>query len=176
MKQSKIQLANLYLVKVQLMENSRWDESEATDDQTGKLALQSAKTIAKNPDYWDADDEVDEATRNHTYLVKLGIRTPPGSENGYPYSFEVIFSGIIVNFDPTDGNSDQMATKYGLALLYGAVRDQVVGMTSKMKRGQLLLPTMSFEDETYEELFAAHERLEALREKKKLAAQQPTAH
>jgi hypothetical protein len=170
MKQSKIQLSDLTLVRVRLALNQKYEEEELAQSPRN-LQLQNAATIAKYPDYWTQGDNVDAYIKEHTYLVRLGIRTPP-SENGYPYSFEIMFSGVIVNFDPADGNSDQLAAKYGLALLYGAIRDQIMGMTGKMKRGGLLLPTMSFEDETFDALSEAHVRMEANIEKRRLATQQ----
>lgn len=166
MRQSKIQLVDLKLGKVLASANPRYKEpASPVEEENVDLALQSAKTICKSPEYWASHGEIDQSILDHTYTVKLGVRTPPGG-TGYPFNLEVQFSGVIVNFDPTDGNPDKHAAKYGLALLYGAVRDQIYSLTAKMKGGPLLVPTMSFEDEEYEELLAAHERLTQASKKK----------
>lgn len=170
MRQSKIQLVELKLGKILIAPNTKYKEPSSAEEAEGiDMALQSAKTICKSPEYWATPVDVDEKIRDHTYTVKLGIRTPPAG-SGYPYNFEVQYSGVIVNFDPQDGNPDKFAAKYGLALLYGAVRDQIFTLTAKMKGGALLVPTMSFEDEEYEDLFAAHQRLTQASSKKKLEA------
>ena len=158
MRHSKIQLVELTLGKVLVTPNSRYKDPATTAEAPADMGLQSAKTICKNPEFWEKQLDIDAAVRDHTYAVKLGIRTPPNS-TGYPYNFEIQFTGVVVNFDSVDGDSDKLAAKYGLALLYGAIRDQLLSLTSKMKAGQLLVPTMSFEDEKYEDMFAAHQRL-----------------
>lgn len=161
MKESKIQLLSLDLERVTFKKNPRYQKgsSQSEDDSVQNFALQSAKAITKSPEFWDDDDKVDPEAKEHTYTVRLGIRTPLRESTAYPYQFEVIFSGVVVNFDHTDGDSDQLATKYGLALLYGAVRDQIIALSSKMKHGRLLLPTMSFDDDRYETLSAAHDAI-----------------
>lgn len=166
MKQSKIQLVELTLGKVFVVPNNLYrDPSREDDEDSLNLDIQSAKTICKSPEFWDGNTSSDEQDVNHTYTVKLGIRTPPNLVTGYPYKFEVQYSGVIVNFDPADGNPNDMAAKYGLALLYGAIRDQIFALTSKMKSGPLLIPTMAFDDADFESMHAAHQRL--LHESKK---------
>ncbi len=161
MKQSKIQLVDLTLVRLSFLNNPHYDNSPNDDKVDGGLILQSAKTIHKFPEYWDDQkvDSVAEAIKDHTYRVKLGVRTIPDDRNAYPYQFEVMYSGVILVLDHLDGDPNVYAAKYGLTLLYGAIRDQVHALSSQMSRGRLLLPTMSFEDERYEDLLAAHEKI-----------------
>lgn len=164
---SKIQLVELTLIKSTIVENPLFitDKEDTTEQETDNFELQSAKTICPVAIDHLAKSEFEGFVQHR---VRLGVRTPLKHGHGFPYSFEVIWSGIILNTDSKDGDPQEMAVKYGLALLYGAVRDHVFNLTARMSRGSLLVPTMSFQDETYEHLYDAHLQIE---ERKRSKAQ-----
>ncbi|NML60553.1 hypothetical protein HHL21_05510 [Massilia sp. RP-1-19] len=95
----------------------------------------------------------DENTKSERhYAVVLGIRSDLDRGDVLPYKFEIIINGIIsINRKARDQvrEIDDMAVKYGYTMLYGQIRERLSGLTSRMRKGTLILPTMSFMDETF---------------------------
>ena len=94
----------------------------------------------------------------NTYSLMLGLRSGDASRGIMPYSFEIIVRATIT-IDSTlckaDTNINDLATKNGLTMLYGQVRELLLSSTSRMKRGAFMLPTMSFMDATFNAPIAA---------------------
>jgi preprotein translocase subunit SecB len=67
--------------------------------------------------------------------------------NPYIYDIEIHAIGIvelIVEVPPDD--RQKLAVVNGLSILYGAVREMVINLTSRSPYGALMLPTISFTD------------------------------
>lgn len=82
-----------------------------------------------------------------TFNVLLGIRTPDESTINIPYSFEIVVAGVISASsisEKSDEEHNDMAAQYGYSLLYGQIRETLAGITSRMRGGTFVLPTMSF--------------------------------
>ena len=113
-----------------------------------KIAEQEALTQA--PDFWnDQIGEFPPDIRDRTFMVELGLRNDPNNENRHPYSFELVFSGVACCIPKRVGTSsaEKLIYQYSLAILFGAMREQFLSITSRMRHGGRLLPTASFLDE-----------------------------
>lgn len=87
-----------------------------------------------------------------TYGLTLGLRSGEGSRIIMPYSFEIVVkASIAIDSSKCDKeiNIDDLATKNGLTMLYGQIRELLLSSTSRMERGAFMLPTMSFMSATF---------------------------
>ncbi|MGE8318349.1 MAG: hypothetical protein ACN6O3_06340 [Comamonas sp.] len=172
MKKSKIQLMELNLIKSYVEHNALFTQPPNEINEV-EINLQTGRSIEVMPDFWNKYEKIDSAIKERTYMVRLAVRTPKREPHPLPYNFEAIFTGIVVVFD-IDKNDNRSpgdyALVYGLTLLYGAIRDHVLSLTQKMDRGPLLVPTMSFMDESFDAISASTEALKT-RTKEQLANQ-----
>jgi hypothetical protein len=82
-----------------------------------------------------------------SYGLMLGVRSSEDSDSNH-YSFEIVMVGHF-SIDPTvvaNVSVDDLAVQYGFSILYGQIRDLLMGITARMKPGVFILPTMSFMD------------------------------
>lgn len=143
MKLSPIQLLEAHFEKVSL-ERADSLNSNSERDIAEKLNLQVFKEIKVFPEYWEHEHEIPNL-KERTYMVTLGLRTPDdGHFEGY--KFEIIVSGAIacLPHEFKTKSVEDMVLEYGLALLYGMLREQFATTTARMSSGQKLLPTLSF--------------------------------
>lgn len=82
------------------------------------------------------------------YGVRLGIAIEGTEQNPTPYNISVTIIGLFhhLNTDMDAKEQDKQAITVGLALLYSAIRDQVLSITSRGPHGPLTLPTVTFID------------------------------
>ena len=147
MKLSPIQLLEAHFEKISI-ERADNLNSNTERDIAEKFNLQVFKEIKAFPEYWEHEHEIPNL-RERTYMVTLGLRTPDDA-HFEGYKFEIVVSGAIACL-PEEFKSksvEDMVLEYGLALLYGMLREQFATTTARMSTGQKLLPTLSFLGET----------------------------
>ncbi|PFH10576.1 hypothetical protein BCF11_2998 [Collimonas sp. PA-H2] len=109
-------------------------------EQFAQIKLQSQDSKKSS-----AEDESNEKI----YFAILGLRTTDDSVKQIPYSFEIVISGVI-HAEPIEGKTDaenaDSAAQYSYSLLYGQMRETLSNLTSRMKWGAFILPTVSFMD------------------------------
>lgn len=83
-----------------------------------------------------------------SYLVILRIAIKNESWKIAPYSIDVEVSGLfeITNNKIPDEKHEEMAIVNGCAVLYSAIREQVMTLSSRCIRGTFILPTVNFQD------------------------------
>jgi len=144
MKSSPIQLLESYTEKV-LVERGNLDEVQKVDDSVfDRIDLQVFKKIEPFPDFWEKTPPIP-GLQNRTFRVTLGVRTPEDSKVG-SYIFEFVVTGAIACMPENLGgrSAEDVAFEYGLAILYGMIREQFASISSRMLPGMRLLPTLSF--------------------------------
>lgn len=145
MKPSPVQLLQSTIEKISVDANLDFDPQQ--DEQLGdNVELQVRELCEPFPQYWETQGQTPpiEGLEDRTFVVRLAIRTDPELAASLPYAFELIFSGVVAS-DPS-WKHPQAARQYGLAMIYGAMREQFLTMTSRMPHGARLLPTVSFMD------------------------------
>lgn len=115
----------------------------------------AASVDARYPSFDNADFESsvefgqaergDEAP-NYLWGIKLRLRAAPKEGSSFPYRFDVSIVGYLNGQDlKEDKHSRQdLVLVNGTGLLYGALRDEVLRLTSRMRHGPLLMPTAQF--------------------------------
>lgn len=106
----------------------------------GKLSISAEVGIdllAEEPKYSD-------------YGVSLALKVGPKSDELAPYEVHVTVKGLVrMHLVQADGQAEERRVRAlvnGVSLLYGAVRDQVMTITSRSVHGPFLLPSVSFAD------------------------------
>lgn len=114
-------------------------------------------------------DLLAEESKYSDYGVSLALKVGPKSDELAPYEVHVMVKGLVrMHLTQADGHADERRVRAlvnGVSLLYGAVRDQVMTITSRSVHGPFLLPSVSFAD-------LASPKAEAAA---KLAAKKPAA-
>lgn len=81
---------------------------------------------------------------NFLWGIKLRLRCAPKEGCSFPYRFDVSIVGFLNGTDLKDDNRENLVLVNGTSLLYGALRDEILRLTSRMRHGPLLLPTAQF--------------------------------
>jgi preprotein translocase subunit SecB len=82
------------------------------------------------------------------FVVSLRLKIKNETGKTCPYQIDVEALGLIsVNFKLPKERRLELATVNGLAIVYGAVRELVTSMTSRMEYGPLVLPGVNFQDQ-----------------------------
>ncbi len=155
MKRSPIQLVQSTLLKLEIepIQSDRVEQRQyANPFEYDKVVLETARNLVKFAEYWEGEPPYP-GLEESTYLVQLGLRTPTDGSDVGPYKFEVVYSGVIAvlpSREMKNTNNDDIALQFGLTLLYGLIREQIINLTHKMMWGQATLPIMSFLDEKLE--------------------------
>ena len=145
MKQSPVQLFQTTIEKlsIEALEEFSAAEQSAPGE---NIDLQVREVCEAFPPYWDAQEPPVPGIEKRTFLVRLAIRTDPENTKPIPYAFDLMFSGVVAcvperlnGFEPM-----QAARQYGFAMVYGAMREQFLTVTSRMPYGARILPTVSF--------------------------------
>jgi preprotein translocase subunit SecB len=114
-------------------------------------------------------DLLAEESKYSDYGVSLALKVGPKSDELAPYEVHATVKGLVrMHLTQADGQADERRVRAlvnGVSLLYGAVRDQVMTITSRSVHGPFLLPSVSFAD-------LASPKAEAAA---KLAAKKPAA-
>lgn len=99
--------------------------------------------------------------------LRVVVNNEPDQENTSqkfsPYKIDVeVGGGVIVAHGAEHlGDPQDLATINGTAMLWGAVREKVAGLTSRMMIGEALLPSVHFQD-LKKESKAAEDAIEGL--------------
>jgi hypothetical protein len=96
-------------------------------------------------DFWTDSEEVEDDARSRTFRVRLGLKTKEGVASRIGYRFEVVAAAhVIVAQDKANVAREDLATQYGLSLLFGIIRETLTSNTARMQNGKVYLPTFSF--------------------------------
>jgi preprotein translocase subunit SecB len=83
-----------------------------------------------------------------TFLVSLRLQVPNAQGKLCPYKLDMELLGIIqVSPKLPMQRREELATVNGLAIVYGAARELVTLITSRMEYGPLILPGVNFQDQ-----------------------------
>jgi hypothetical protein len=85
-------------------------------------------------------------TPNYLWGIKLRLQAEPKEDAAFPYRFNITIVGFLNGerlLEDKHSRQDLVLVN-GTSLLYGAIRDEVLRLTSRMRHGPLLLPTSSF--------------------------------
>jgi hypothetical protein len=147
MKPSPVQLLQSTIDKIAVESNDEFDSSGKDASLREDIVLQVKEGFQDFAEYWDKGNPAPlPGLESRTYLVSLGIRTDPEDRHQAPYSFELAVSGIVACMPEMvhELRPEEAARQYGLAMIYGAMREQLLTVTSRMMHGPRLLPTVSF--------------------------------
>ena len=146
MKPSPIQLMRSTIEKLSVEVNSDYQSGTEDAQLMENLVLQFKEDFRPLDGHWSEQNPVPmPGIEQRTFSVSLGIRTDPDDLKG-PYSFEVVASGIVACVPERvhELTAAEAARQYGLAMIYGSMREQLLTVTSRMVHGGRLLPTVSF--------------------------------
>ncbi|MQM29617.1 MAG: hypothetical protein CRU78_03325 [Candidatus Accumulibacter phosphatis] len=88
-----------------------------------------------------------EGAKDTIYAVRLHIKIANEEGAPAPYDLDIEVAGIFEISDKvTPDERENMITINGCAVLYSAIRDQVLTLTSRSSLGPLMLPTVNFLD------------------------------
>lgn len=105
-------------------------EFKAADEETGDAAFQCHISLqhSKLEDLWH---------------VQLGVAFEGKDDAPVNYQGSVEYEGLFkIHEDFPEEKRDDLVRMNGGAILYGAVREYIVGMTSRSKHGAMELPTI----------------------------------
>ncbi|BAK10838.1 hypothetical protein PAJ_0758 [Pantoea ananatis AJ13355] len=91
-----------------------------------------------------ATPEEDENPNN--FLLSLDVECVPEESSSFPYVFKFRVEGIFECSFPENDTEERkrFVVSNGSTMLYGAVREVLINLTSRQKYGPVLLPTTSF--------------------------------
>lgn len=101
---------------------------------------------------------IGEADMNHergrVYFVELravvdNVPNPKATNQRFaPYKIDVAAEGLILIPKGAEqvGDPEDMAAVNGASMLWGAIREQVTTITSRMRAGPVVMPSMNFHD------------------------------
>lgn len=101
---------------------------------------------------------IGEADMNHErgrlYIVELravvdNVPNPKATNQRFaPYKIDVAVEGLILIPRGAEkvGDAEDLAAVNGASMLWGAIREQVTTITSRMRAGPVVMPTMNFLD------------------------------
>jgi hypothetical protein len=147
MKPSPVQLLQSSIEKISVEVNSEFAEASKSDSMGDEVAFEVMERCEPITDYWtEKNPAPSPGLAERTFFVSLGIRTDSGLKSKAPYQFEIVCSGVVACIVPRihKMEPDEAARQYGLAMIYGAMREQLLLITSRMVHGARLLPTVSF--------------------------------
>ncbi len=94
---------------------------------------------------YQADDADQDAAR---FILSLRVMVKNETGKQCPYRVDVeLFSSIAVNTQLAKDRREQLALVNGLAIVYGAARELITTITSRMEYGALTLPGVNFQDQ-----------------------------
>jgi hypothetical protein len=100
--------------------------------------------ITEGADFSILDDDKDDPRQ---FALKFRIALENKIGKAAPYDVDIEVAGVfsIISDMPAADREDFVRVN-GCAVLYGAIRDQVLTLTSRSARGALMLPTVNFLD------------------------------
>lgn len=95
-------------------------------------------------------DLLAEESKYSDYGVSLSLKVGPKSDELAPYEVHVTVKGLVrMHLVQADGQAEERRVRAlvnGVSLLFGAVRELVMTITSRSVHGPFLLPSVSFAD------------------------------
>ena len=150
---SPIQLFDTTFLKINIEHSSSMENIENgthNPSQWDRVSLATYKNFTTASEFWNEKDAPIEGIDKRTFAIQLGLKSSKAEDKEWsPYHFEIEV-GVIVAVVPSMEDEDKvkkMAFQYGLQFAFGAIREQVSNLTSRMQWGTMLLPAMSFMDE-----------------------------
>lgn len=90
------------------------------------------------------EDQVDNPV---DFLISLRIKLDNKEGKETPYLLDIEAVALLrVSANLPAERREELAEVNGLAIVYGAIREMVVGLTSRMEYGSLVLPGVHFQD------------------------------
>lgn len=81
------------------------------------------------------------------FLVSLRIQVSSTEEPRCPYEIDVEIVALLnLNARLPESRREELASVNGLAIAYGAMRELIVNVTSRMEYGALVMPGVNFQD------------------------------
>ncbi|MDH5572756.1 MAG: hypothetical protein OEY89_13400 [Gammaproteobacteria bacterium] len=83
------------------------------------------------------------------FLLGLNLKIEPKKADAYPYSVDISVQGYVTVLSDLPGENfdrQEFALINGSSLLYGALRDTLLMLTSRCVHGAIMLPTVNFLD------------------------------
>jgi preprotein translocase subunit SecB len=88
------------------------------------------------------------------FVVSLRLKVKNEAGKQCPYRLDVELLGlIVVNQKLPAERREELATVNGLAIVYGAAREMITTITSRMEYGPLTLPGVNFQDQVSQQKF-----------------------
>lgn len=145
MKESQVQLIDVSPLRISVNLNPGYSASEEGEEEISLEHMERATRIGKSE-------------RGERFFLTLGIRSDADSEKQVPYQFEILVVGKVeVRSTPPGVSAEDLATRNGLTMLYGQVRELLIANTARMQHGKFMLPSMSFMECSFKELSKANE-------------------
>lgn len=137
MKQSPLSLDHYHFIEISIVPEVGYISKEDVYPDFSDANFASKVGIGQPVD----DEESDK------FALRLIIEISPKSEGAFPYSIDIGVEGFFTIVDKKSVASVQdMVLVNGAAMLYGALREQIVTITSRFEYGALMLPTVNFLD------------------------------
>lgn len=147
MKPSPVQLLQSRIDKIAVEVNSTFAEPLDSESIGEEMTLEFMEQVLPAHDFWKHTGRPVQTPgiEGRTYYVSLGVRNKV-SDLQAPYQFEIVCSGVVACLLPKIHSlePDEAAKQYGLAMIYGAMREHFLLITSRMLHGSRILPTVSF--------------------------------
>ena len=142
MQPSPIQLKEMYFLGItvwpRLLEDDETDKQPETPFDFNGVRI--GESIAAHT-FKDQNDQL-----SYGITLRITIKNESGKKS--PYTIDVEASGLfeIINKNIPDEKREEMAIVNGCAILYSAIREQVMTLSSRCVRGTFMLPTVNFHD------------------------------
>lgn len=92
-------------------------------------------------------DENKDNPRQFALKFRIALENENEKGKAAPYDVDIEVAGVFsIISDMPAADRDDFVRVNGCAVLYGAIRDQVLTLTSRSARGPLMLPTVNFLD------------------------------
>jgi preprotein translocase subunit SecB len=106
------------------------------------------------PDFEDADFSAQVRlaapvgeTDPYEFMLKLQLTGQAKEGRHFPYRFSISTEGVIrYTGDKLIDERKELVAINGAAMLYGALREQLLSITSRFQNGPMMLPTVNFLD------------------------------
>lgn len=76
--------------------------------------------------------------------IRLQLTCQVKEGRQFPYQFSVAIAGVLDGSNMPEDSRANLVLVNGTSLLYGALRDEILRLTSRMAHGPLMLPTVQF--------------------------------
>lgn len=117
-----------------------------------KTEVNLNKGFARDKKYWFSPEQVDCSVnsafdkKNDLYYVELRLKIDPDQhvDANLPYCIEIAAVGEVGVNKNYDKNKEEFAVINGATLLYSAMREHLLYLTSRYPSGSLFLPVVDF--------------------------------